>query len=77
MTRLASGYRVAVTTVEGQTPFRVVAIRPGSSVRWTWKDLRTNDDGEFAYRTSRNLAGARMRLLIDGIVAARVTVPAS
>jgi hypothetical protein len=75
--RLASGYRVVVTTIEGQTPFRVVAVRPGSSVRWTWKDLRTNDDGEFAYRTSRNLSGARLRLVVDGIVLARVTVPAS
>jgi hypothetical protein len=75
--RLASGYRVVVTTMEGQTPFRVIAARPGSSVRWTWKDLRTNDDGEFTYRTSRNLAGARLRLLVDGIVVARVTVPAS
>jgi hypothetical protein len=75
--RLASGYRVAVNTIEGQTLFRVVAVRPGSSVRWTWKDLRTNDDGEFAYRTSRNLSGARMRLLVDGVVVARVTVPAS
>ncbi len=75
--RLASGYRVAVTTIESQTPFRVIAVRPGSSVRWTWRDLRTNDDGEFAYRTSRNLSGARLRLLVDGIVLARVTVPAS
>jgi hypothetical protein len=75
--RLASGYRVAVTTIEGQTPFRVIAVRPGSSVRWTWKDLRTNDDGEFAYRTSRNLSGARLRLVVDGIVVARVTVPTS
>lgn len=74
---MASGYRVAVTTVEGQTPFRVIAVRPGSSVRWTWKNLRTNDDGEFAYRTSRNLSGARLRLLIDGVVVARMTVPAS
>lgn len=77
VTRLASGYRVVVTTIEGQTPFRVFAVRPGSTVRWTWKGLQTNDDGEFAYRTSRNLAGARLRLIVDGIVVARVTVPAS
>jgi hypothetical protein len=75
VTRLASGYRVEVTTVDGQTPFRVIASRPGSSVRWTWNNLRTNDDGEFTYRTSRNLAGARVRLVVAGLTVARTTVP--
>ena len=75
VTRMASGYRVEVTTVDGMTPFRVIATRPGSSVRWTWNSLRTNDDGEFAYRTSRNLAGTRVRLIVAGVTVARVNVP--
>lgn len=74
--RLASGkWRVEVTTAEPGTQFRIVGNRTGSKVRVTWKGLATNQDGEFAFRTSRDLRGYRLRLIVDGSTVARLSIP--
>jgi hypothetical protein len=51
-----------------------VASKAGSSVRWAWSNLTTNADGEFAFRTSRDLSGARLRLIVGGVTVARSEV---
>ena len=74
--RLTSGkWRVEVTTSEPGTQFRIVGNRAGSKVRVTWKGLTTNQDGEFAFRTSRDLRGYRLRLIVDGATVARFSIP--
>jgi hypothetical protein len=75
-TALSGGkFRVDVSTEAPGTKFRVVASKAGSSVRWAWSNLTTNADGEFAFRTSRDLSGARLRLIVGGVTVARFVVP--
>lgn len=67
-------YRILVTTLEPTTEFRVVAQATGSSSRIVWRGLRSDEDGEFVFRTSRNLAGFRLRLVVDGMTTARFLI---
>ncbi len=74
-TALSGGkFGVDVSTEDPGTKFRVVASKAGSSVRWVWNNLTTNADGEFAFRTSRGLSGARLRLIVGGVTVARSEV---
>ena len=69
-------WRVEVTTAEPGTSFRIVGNRVGSKTRISWNALTTNQDGEFAFRTSRDLRGYRLRLVVSGVTIASYSVPA-
>ena len=69
-------WRVEVATAEPGTSFRIVGNRVGSKTRIAWNSLTTNQDGEFAFRTSRDLRGYRLRLVVSGVTVATYSVPA-
>ena len=76
MTALASGrYEVSITVDDPASKVRVVANKRGSKKRIVWRKLPVNDDGEFVFRTKRNLQGWRLRLVVDGVTEVRYVVP--
>ncbi len=76
MRALASGrFEISITVDDPESNVRVVANRRGSKKRIVWRNLPVNEDGEFVFRTKRNLEGWRLRLVVDGKTEVRFRVP--
>ena len=69
VSRIGSGaWRIKIETADPRTTFTVIATREGASTKLVWRNLVSDDNGEFSFRTTRNLKSYRVRLIVDGAV---------
>lgn len=70
----AGAYRISVAGAAPDSQVRVVAGFAGERRRLVWGTVTTDASGSAVLRTHRDLAGSRLRLVVDGVTVDRVRV---
>jgi len=71
----ASRWQITVTTSGPSMPFTLFGNLVGGKARITWSGKQTDSSGGLVLRTSRDLRGFRLRLVVEGVTVAQHTVP--